>query len=287
MTGLVNTFARGAVVSLDKAMIKYFFPTTFGNIEVGIYAAGQRLGSLIQFFSFITAITLFPIFSNLSANGNFTRIKEIIINFENTAIVILMPIVISLAVFSLPIILFLVGAEYRASAAIMQITILGLFGIMLFQPYINFIIGGKNLILLGSLIHVIFLLTNIILNFIFIPETVFGMKMMGWCSLGAALASTASYVILGVIAKMIASKYIHVSTFKKYGYEFIFLIFISVLFIFIIDQYKLEKIIHACFGIPVFLFLFWATVYICKRDHFSKAIHNLEKIFPKSKSSIL
>jgi O-antigen/teichoic acid export membrane protein len=274
-------FSHGVANDVDKAMIKYFFDTAAGNVEVGLYTAGQRLGSIIKIFMAVASVIFFPAFARLAAEGNFERIKNIIQNFENMAICVLLPLFTALAAFSLPVILLLVGEEYRASSSIMQISIAGTFIMMLYQPYINFLNGAKGLFAFTALLYMLYAMLNVALNAVFIPESIFGMDMLGLKGIGAAIATSISYLVLGVVAKLAATRYIKVPTFTKYWREVVFLACLYITFIIGLNRYAIERIDAALIGGIVFVLLFWGFMYVFARDHLREAAMNLSKIHPR------
>jgi O-antigen/teichoic acid export membrane protein len=274
-------FSHGVANDLDKTMIKYFYDLTVGNMEVGLYTAGQRLGSVIKIFMIVVSVIFFPAFARLAAENNYERIKSIIQNFENIAICLLLPMFAALAAFSLPVILLLVGEEYRASSSIMQISIAGTFMMMLYQPYINFLNGAKGMIAFTAWLFLLYTMINVTLNAVLIPESMFGIDMLGLKGEGAAIGTSISYLVLGLISKLVSTRYIKVQTFSKYWREVIFLAFIYIIFIIGLNRFAIENIVAAMIGGAVFVILFWVFMYFFSKEHLCEAAINLSKISPR------
>lgn len=273
--------SRGVVQYLDKAMIKYFYDSTSGNLEVGLYTAGQRLGTFVQVLMMVSSLIFFPAFSRLAAQGNFERIKTTIMGYESVTFCVFMPLIAALAAFSLPITLFLVGEEYRASVVIMQISIAGQFVMMLYQPYVNFLVGAKDAVMLTCMIFTVYIITNVILNGVFIPESVFGLHVLGLKGVGAAIATFIAYLVLGFQAKFASGKFMRIPTLVKYWRETVFLVALYVAFIFGLDKFGLESIGTAAFGGPLFVLLFWGFMFVFARHHLREAVMNMAKVHPK------
>ena len=187
---------------LDKVMIGYFSTM----VEVGKYAAGQRIAMMLLIF--ITSATglIFPTISQLHANGEINKIKTLSNKVERFFSMFFFPIAVLITIYATDICNVLLGSEFTTiTPQILSILIWFLLVSALMQPY-SLQLVSTNHAKLAAKISFLYLGLNILFNFIFIPESLFDIKMLGMGAKGAAIATLSSVIIGSVIYRIYAFK---------------------------------------------------------------------------------
>lgn len=187
---------------LDKVMIGYFSTM----VEVGKYAAGQRIAMMLLIF--ITSATglIFPTISQLHANGEINKIKMLSNKVERFFSMFLFPIAVLITIYATDICNVLLGSEFTTiTPQILSILIWFLLVSALMQPY-SLQLVSTNHAKLAAKISFLYLGLNILFNFIFIPDSLFDIKMFGMGAKGAAIATLSSVIIGSVIYRIYAFK---------------------------------------------------------------------------------
>lgn len=276
---LIN-FSQMVAQNLDKVIIKNFYIGELASREVGIYTAGSRFGSVLNIFLIVASVIFFPTFAKLAKERNFERIHQILRSYQNMVICLFMPICFSLALFSLPIVLFLVGEQYRASCAIMQTIIVGMFFMLLFQPFNLFLSGGLGKIRLMTWVHLAYALLNGVLFLTLIPVQVAGVPMAGLGAMGAAIGSAIAYAAIGFTSKLLANRYIQVPIAREYAAEFVLLALLYGGGTLVLPLIHAEGILTAMLGVPLFLAAFWGLVFAFRTNHMLQALGSLAGLHP-------
>jgi O-antigen/teichoic acid export membrane protein len=165
-------------------MIKFFLDET----AVGLYAVAVKLSEIWYFIPAIICTSLFPAIINSKNNNELQykiRLNRLYIFLGVSAVLIALPVTL----LAVPIITLLFGTAYLASAPLLQIYVWSGVGLFLMTGINRYLMAENYLksIFIYSLISVV---TNIILNIIFIPQI--GL-------LGAAWATLVSYLISPII----------------------------------------------------------------------------------------
>ena len=279
---LFVSISQGVVQNLDKVMIKYAYPGVVGFSEVGIYTAGARLGAIILTLVAVVSVIFFPTFASLAKKNELEKIKHILVRYENLLVYFLTPLCILLVVFAEPVILLLLGEKYRSSAPILQITIVGFFVFSFNQPYLNYFGAVTKKLYLIVSVYMVYMISNIIGNIVLIPEQFIDMEMAGLKSTGAAIATTVSYVILGVIVRYIGSKRLGVGgTFSKYKIEFSILFLLTAMLVYILLSVNAVSIFHVVMMSIAYIILYLMLGGILCRVNSRMAFESIGKIHPK------
>lgn len=196
--GFVSKYSE----NLDKVMIQFFWSTK----DVGLYAASKRISMFLDGITKSVSALIFPTISYYHSKGNIEAIRDLSNNAERYLSMLLFPIVAFIFFFSKPICLVLLGPKFLEVA---PETLMILTAVMLVsainQPYMSQI-GGTNHIKLAAFLSVITFGTNIILNFIFIPSEIFGLKLLGMGAIGAAYATLISAILGSILYRLYAYK---------------------------------------------------------------------------------
>jgi len=168
-------------MNIDKVFISYFW----GVSQVGYYASGQSMIAILTSIGGIFIGILLPTYSSLHAENRMDEIRRLANRVERYISLILVPLVFAVFFFADPIRQLVLGPRFDASTPILRILVLNAMLVIFTQPYSTQLMG-TNRIKLGMLLGLIMLSTNIAMNLILIPRTLFGVTLMGLGSRGAA-----------------------------------------------------------------------------------------------------
>jgi PST family polysaccharide transporter len=184
-------FISSVSISLYTTTNIFLLGLLSNPVEVGYFAAADKIRSGIQSFASPINQVLYPRMAFLSKNNN-EKSKQLLMKFTLVGSVILFFIGIMVFIFAKPIILILAGNEYSKSIYILQIIALlpfiiylsnmfGIQGLLNFEKKKEFTL----VIILGSII-------SIVLSFLLVPT---------FASYGSAISvlATEVFVTLGMI----------------------------------------------------------------------------------------
>jgi O-antigen/teichoic acid export membrane protein len=187
--------------NLDKVMIQ-----SFCSIEdVGYYTAPQSISFVLVALASSVSALLFPTISEYHSKGNIDSIRNLSSVAERYISMLCIPIVAFVIVFAEPTIHFLLSDRFLPSISLLRILIVVAFVNAITQPY-SMQIGGTDRIKLSAKISVVVLLTNILLNFLLIPQALFGVKLIGLGAAGAAIATLIAMSIGTVLFRFASYK---------------------------------------------------------------------------------
>jgi O-antigen/teichoic acid export membrane protein len=195
--GILPTIAQ----NVDKIMIQFFYTAT----DVGYYAAVQRISFVIEYIGIASVSLLFPTISTYYSRKDVDSIRILSHKAERYLSMILFPFVTFLVVFSVPVCRILLGSQFIASAPILAVLAFMSLVHTISQPYTQQLGGTDNIKLAAKISSFVFVV-DIILNFIFIPDRLFGMQMLGLGGFGAALSTLISAVVGVTLFRIAAYK---------------------------------------------------------------------------------
>ena len=188
-----NSLIRWITDSSDRYLIGFFI----GVGSVGIYSAAYAIGNLIQLLSPQYSSSSFPPYRN-SMMREIQRCKVYLSYSMKYFLFIAIPAVFGLTVLSKPLLEIFTSPEFVPGSSV--IPFIALAGLMagVFQIVINITHLVKRT-QFNLVIHVIAAVINVILNVLLIP-------MIG--ILGAAIATTLSYLVMVIICTIVSFRYI-------------------------------------------------------------------------------
>jgi O-antigen/teichoic acid export membrane protein len=189
-----NSLIRWITDSSDRYLIGFFL----GVGSVGIYSAAYAIGNLVQLFISPIQFILFPTLSKLYDEGKSNDVKVYLSYSMKYFLFIAIPAVFGLTVLSKPLLEIFTSPEFVPGSSV--IPFIALAGLMagVFQIVINITHLVKRT-QFNLVIHVIAAVINVILNVLLIP-------MIG--ILGAAIATTLSYLVMVIICTIVSFRYI-------------------------------------------------------------------------------
>ena len=175
------TAAGGKVIGYIDTLILTYFRS---SVEVGIYNAVLPTALLFIYIGTAVSAVVFPLSAELSAQKNFTKLKEGVRLLHSYLLLAATPLIGLALVFAPFFMRILFGEEYISGSGAFQILILGVL------LYLTATVNHTLLSALGKpwLVTMTILSSaaiNVILNFLFIP------RLGIW---GAAIATSVSYL---------------------------------------------------------------------------------------------
>jgi O-antigen/teichoic acid export membrane protein len=188
-------------VNIDKIMIGYYWTST----EVGYYFTVQQILQLIMILYIAVSTVLFPTYSEYHSNKNFEEIKQVTRLAERYISMIIIPPIVVIIILVYPIINIMLSASFLPAAPVL-IT-LSIFTLIysLNVPYRALIIGIDKPGIAVKLAAMI-CITNISLNYLFIPKWGFLSSFGISGPTGAAIATVISILAGFVGARIIVKK---------------------------------------------------------------------------------
>jgi len=178
--GLISTINH----YIDRIMVETFL----GIEEVGVYFLAFTMSNPLRVVAQVLLSILFVTFADYYSNGKMEKINKM----ANTAVkyisLITLPVVGLLLPFSRDLLILLFGDDAYRSVAVFQILLFAVFVYNITVPYSAQIIStGKLKIAFG--ISVFSLLAKVALNLVLIPDEIYGIRLLGFGVLGAAIAT--------------------------------------------------------------------------------------------------
>lgn len=177
---------------VDAILLSFFQSQS----DVGIYGAAYKIIETLIFFPAMVIGLVFPLFSRYIFTDKelFIKISNIILKFFT---ILLIPLVISTLFLATDIVLIVGGAEFIASAAVLQILIFALAAIFYGQLFTNILIASS---LQKKLMYalVVAACVNIVANLILIPL---------YSYTGAAIVSVFTEVFVVITTALIAIRF--------------------------------------------------------------------------------
>lgn len=173
--------------NLDKVMVQFFWSST----EVGYYSAAQRISFVLTFITVSSTTLIFPTISSYYAKNNIKSIRNLSNKAERYLSMIFFPVTAFIIVFSPQICRVILGPEFVSSANILIVLIIVALVNGITQPYTQQI-GGTNRVILAAKLSAVIFAINVMLNLLFIPKELFGVRLLGMGGIGAAYATLIS-----------------------------------------------------------------------------------------------
>ena len=197
LLAIITTIA----IHIDKIMLKLFYDFQ----DVGFYYASQRIIQILLMLPISLSNILLPYFSKLHSNNKIKKIKEITFKLEKYLIIFASISIMIILLNEDFIIKVLLGEKFIEIKPILNLLLYFSFLGIINQPFvIQF--PATNKPKLGILPTIQFNVLNILLNMYFIPQSIFGIKVLGLGAQGAALATLISYSIHIVIIRYYTAK---------------------------------------------------------------------------------
>jgi stage V sporulation protein B len=172
------------LISIDLYLVKGLLKDDY---LTGIYNGALTVGRIPYYVFYALTVILLPVISKSTAEKNHERTAKIISNSLRLMVILLVPSVILMAVFSRPIIKIFYSAKYIDAAYPMSILVVGV-GFLTIFYVLSFVMNGAGKTKIPMIISIFGVIMNIILNYILIKK---------YALVGSAVAtSLTSFVIM-------------------------------------------------------------------------------------------
>ena len=192
----------GAVTNnLDKILIGYFYLP--GN--VAYYTAAQTLLGTLGVIGASVATLTFPSFSKMHSDGDIESIRKVTFAAERYIMMIVIPIVTLTILFPTEIMVTLFGSQFSPAGDSLRFLTVDVTLSLLSLVYISQIMGVNRPDISAKITLGTFII-NVVLFFIFIPQELFGVRLLGMSDTGAAIASAIAALLVLIAVRLIVNK---------------------------------------------------------------------------------
>jgi O-antigen/teichoic acid export membrane protein len=192
------------VANIDKTMVGYFWSTN----DVSIYWNAQKFAQLPDDLTAALATVLFPAFSALIAVGSISEVKRLTYLSEKYISMVIVPVCLIFVAVAHPfILLYSGGPQYSRSSGVLVYLMMWVILRAISRPYIAHF-GSFNKPIYSMFLTLIYIPLNVLTNIIFIPDSIYGVRMLGMGAEGAALASLIAAVVNYGVIRYLSSRLI-------------------------------------------------------------------------------
>ncbi len=174
------------LTSVDLFMVKGILRSDF---ETGIYNAALVVGRIPYYLFYALTVVLFPTISKTTAQKDTLQTTNIINQSLRLMIILLVPSIILMSVFSQPLINLFYSSRYTLASTTMAILVWGI-GFLTIYYVFCFIMSGAEKVKRPMIISLIGLAINIVLNYFLIHQ--YGI-------IGSAIATSITAIIITLI----------------------------------------------------------------------------------------
>ena len=280
--------AAPLVLFLDKMMIKLFNT----NVDVSIYWNAQKFAALPEAIANSVISVLFPAISSMVSTGMISRVKEITRTAERYLSMFMVPAAFFLIAVATPFVVIFSDVSYESSGLILAILMGWVILKTLSKPYqVHF--GGFNRPVYAMYLSLVFIPLNVLLNLIFIPQSLFGIPLLGLGAVGAALASFTGAIVYYLMIRFLSYRLvpigINVSVIKHLiaGMIMAGSLYLLQHYVYSIDRFY-DVIFFAIIGSAIYLAVIWAMGEFRRKDiEFILETMNVGKMFGYLRDELL
>jgi len=172
------------LISIDLYMVKAILKD---DALTGVYNAALTVGRIPYYIFYAMTVFLLPMVSKSTAQNNLPETQRILAQALRIILILLVPMIILLSLFSRPTLELLYGANYAGGALAMSVLVFGVGCLTLFYV-LSFAMNGAGKTKLPMLIATLGVIINSILNYFFI---------LRYGIVGSAIATTiASFLVM-------------------------------------------------------------------------------------------
>ncbi len=182
VVGSINT-------NIDKIIIQFFW----GDFATGGFYLDQKLALVISSFGGVLTVFFLPILSKLHSSSDSSDLNQTTNEFERLVIIFILPLVIMTFFLSYYIVRIFSALFTPYSDILSILSVSAIFTVLVTASSSALIAKGKARIV-GSL-SILSMTVNIILNFILIPQEIFGIRYLSIGPLGGGVSSLVASII--------------------------------------------------------------------------------------------
>ncbi len=185
---LINSMATINAYT-DRIMLGYFFPAKESDIMIGIYTMAITFSSVIGVFVGAISSIFYPVITELWAKKKVEEMQKITKTVIRWIFITSIPVLIVMLTFPVQILTIIYGENYAVGYVVLILGSIGMFIFCLAYPS-SFVLGAMSRLDVTKKIIAVGAITNVLLNFIFIP--LYGIN-------GAAFTSLVSGVVMTIL----------------------------------------------------------------------------------------
>ena len=197
--------STGLLYQIDKVLLQFFS----NSEQVGYYTAGYKIGGFILLIGKSVKNLFFPLFSKAVAEGNNDYIRDKITRFERFSFLFIMPVVVLTAIYSEPIILLLLGAQYMPSVLVMQLITLAMCVMVVNMPF-GSVMDGLGKFKLSAILN-----TFNLVVFVGAIVVLVSPRLLDQGAAGVAMAIFISNIFIGILYRVYATRFFPVLSHGK------------------------------------------------------------------------
>jgi len=182
--GLINGYT-------DRIMLGYFFPGEESDIMIGIYTMAIGFSYGLGIFAGAIASIFYPVITELWAKKNTEEMQKTTTTVIRWILITSVPILIVMMIFPVQIMTIVYGENYASGSIVLIIASIGLFISYLSLPS-QYILAAMNRLDVTQKIIAVGAITNVLLNFIFIP--LYGINGAAFTTLISSVIMTALFL---------------------------------------------------------------------------------------------
>ena len=198
-------------VNVDKIMIGYFWTST----EVGYYFTVQQILNILLILSTAISTILFPTLSEYHATKSYDKIKQTTQLAERYISMVMIPPIVVIIVFVIPVINIMLSSAFLAAAPVLIALTIYTFILATRSPYLS-LVSGINRPGLAAKVGAFIFVSNIVLNYLFIPRDGLLSTFNINGPLGAAFATIISSFIGFMGLRIISKKLTGIGLFQTH-----------------------------------------------------------------------
>jgi O-antigen/teichoic acid export membrane protein len=249
----------------DTLLIQFFNSSK----DVGYYYGAQKLPNFILLISDSLLMILLAATSQLHSQENMEGLRELCRKAEHYLSLIVSPLVIFLIIFAKQVIEILLGKQYLPSAPIMQLLLAHVLFLTISRPASILIVGiGRTK--LYALLEVLLFPILAICYLVFIPQQLFGLKMIGLGTRGAALSLMLMSILSVITVKTVVFRLVGVKINGRVALHSLVGLLSCIVIAWIASMLSLSRLVFmplffiiAC---AVYVAILWSTRQINKGD---------------------
>lgn len=218
---IVFFLAYELFISIDLYLVKGILKDDY---LTGIYNAALTVGRIPYYIFYALTVILLPVISKSTFESNKEKTREIIGQSLRFMIILLVPSVILMAQFSIPIIKIFFSTKYIDAALPMEILVYGV-GFLTIFYVMSFVMNGAGKTKIPMIISAVGVVANSVLNYFLI-------KKYGLIGSAIATSATSFLVMLSMIYFLFREfgNLIKMKSLLKIFFSGIFVFFASLLF---------------------------------------------------------
>jgi len=178
--GIINSYT-------DRIMLGYFFPGTESDMMIGIYTMAIAFSSVISIFVGAIASIFYPVITELWAKKNMKEMQKTTTTVIRWILISSIPMLLVMLIFPIQILTIVYGENYAEGWLVLIIASIYIFISFLSLPT-QYILAAMNRLDVTQKIIAVGAITNVVLNFIFIP--LYGINGAAFTTLVATIIMT-------------------------------------------------------------------------------------------------